>query len=205
MRDRFFELTDALAKNLKGDEVFLATFGGEDSDFVRFNHSAVRQAGSVRQGYMTIDLIVGNRHAKTTFTVSADAAEDRRRMTAALDNLRQRLPHMPEDPYLLYSPDIRSGEVTGANRLPDSGEVVGKVVSAGKGKDLVGIYAAGGIYAGFANSLGQKNWFASHSFHLDWTFYLRADKAVKASYAGFEWNDAEFARKVAVGLSLIHI
>lgn len=197
MRDRFFELTDVLAKSLKGDEVFLATFNGENSDFVRFNRSAVRQAGSVRQGYMTVDLIAGKRHAKTTFTVSGDPAEDRLRLSASLEGLRARLPHMPEDPYLLYSTDVRDGEMAGECRLRDSGEVVGKILEAGKGKDLAGIYAAGGIYAGFANSLGQKNWFATHSFHLDWTYYLRADKAVKSSYAGFEWNDDQFARKIA--------
>ena len=29
-------------------------------------------------------------------------------------------------------------------------------MSAGEGRDLVGIYASGGTYAGFANAFGQK-------------------------------------------------
>jgi len=61
----------------------------------------------------------------------------------------------------------------------------------------VGILAAGGIFSGFANSLGQRNWFATHSFHFDWSFYHAKDKAVKASYAGFEWDPAAFAEKLA--------
>ena len=34
---------------LRGDEVLLAGFSGEEADFVRFNNGAVRQAGSVSQ------------------------------------------------------------------------------------------------------------------------------------------------------------
>jgi len=49
--------------------------------------------------------------------------------------------------------------------------------------------------AGFANSLGQRNWFASGSFHLDWSLHLAPGKAVKATYADFQWDDAEFRRR----------
>ena len=58
-------------------------------------------------------------------------------------------------------------------------------------------YAAGGIYAGFANALGQRNWFASFTFNCDWSFYYQSDKAVKTGYAGFVWEPAVLARKVA--------
>ena len=68
--------------------------------------------------------------------------------------------------------------------------------AAGGGHDLVGIYAAGDTFSGFANSLGQRNWFQSATFNLDWCFYLEADKAAKNLYAGFDWDDDLFARKV---------
>ena len=45
-------------------------------------------------------------------------------------------------------------------------------------------------------TLGQRNWFQSSTFNLDWCFYLRADKAAKNLYAGFDWDDDAFARKV---------
>ena len=46
MQDYFYTLADAITALLKGDEVYTCTFRGEDSDFVRFNCSAVRQAGT---------------------------------------------------------------------------------------------------------------------------------------------------------------
>ena len=44
MQEYFSTLADAITTLLKGDEVYTCTFRGEDSDFVRFNQSAVRQA-----------------------------------------------------------------------------------------------------------------------------------------------------------------
>jgi hypothetical protein len=64
------------------------------------------------------------------------------------------------------------------------------------GLDLVGIYAAGPVYRGFANSLGQRNWHEVTSFNLQWSLYHRADKAVKTAYCGFDWSAAAFAAKM---------
>jgi len=52
------------------------------------------------------------------------------------------------------------------------------------------------VASGFANSLGQRNWFQTSTFNFDWTFYLQADKAVKNSYAGFTWDHDAFGRKL---------
>jgi predicted Zn-dependent protease len=70
------------------------------------------------------------------------------------------------------------------------------VLAAAAGLDLVGIYASGPVYRGFANSLGQRNWHEVSSFNLQWSLYHRADKAVKTSYGGFEWSPAQFAVKM---------
>ncbi|GIX49526.1 MAG: Zn-dependent protease [Candidatus Tectimicrobiota bacterium] len=197
MQEAFYALVEVLSAQLRGEEVFTCTFRGETSDFVRFNRSAVRQPGSVVQRYLTLDLIQGRRHAAAEVALSGDLALDRDRVTALLATLRDRLPHVPEDPYLLYATEVHSTEHHGENRLPPSEEATAALLEAGKGRDLVGLYAAGGIYAGFANSLGQRNWFSSYSFNCDWSFYVQGDKAVKATYAGFVWDREAFAAKVA--------
>ena len=195
MQDYFFELADRLTEKIKGDEVLLMNFSGEQSEFVRLNRSAVRQAGSVKQAYASLELIRGSRHAKATVAVGGDES-DRPRCEALLAELRTSLDHLPEDPHLLYAIEVRNTEQIGEDTLPDAGAAVDAILTAGRGRDMVGIYAQGGIHQGFANSLGQRNWFATHSFQLDWTFYHAADKAVKANYAGGRWSDEEFGRKV---------
>jgi predicted Zn-dependent protease len=196
MQEYFATLANAITTLLKGDEVYTCTFRGEDSDFVRFNQSALRQAGTVTQRFLNLDLIRAQRHAAADVALSGDLREDRARLAQVVAALREQLPYLPEDPYLLYATEVQCSVHEGQNTLPDSTAAVQAVLAAGRGRDLVGFYAAGCIYAGFANAFGQRNWFASSSFNCDWSFYYQADKAVKTAYAGFVWEPEEFARKV---------
>ena len=59
MQDYFYALADAITKSLLGNECYTCTFHAEDSDFVRFNRSAIRQAGTVDQRFLALDLILG--------------------------------------------------------------------------------------------------------------------------------------------------
>ena len=80
MQEYFATLADAITTLLKGDEVYTCTFRGEDSDFVRFNQSAVRQAGTVTQRFLNLDLIRGQRHAAADVALSGDLEEDQARL-----------------------------------------------------------------------------------------------------------------------------
>jgi predicted Zn-dependent protease len=205
MQDYFYALADATTKSLHGDEFYTCTFHAEDSDFVRFNRSAIRQAGSVVQRFLTLDLIHDRRHAAAEMALSGDFESDRTRVSQLLTDLREQLPYLPEDPHLLYATTVRSTVQQGENRLPDRTAAVNAVLDAGSGRDLVGIYAAGGIYAGFANALGQRNWFESFTFNCDWSLYYERDKAVKTSYAGFVWEPTVFARKVTEAVDQLEV
>lgn len=198
MQEYFYHIADLITQLLSGDEVYTCSFSAESSDFVRFNRSRVRQAGHVLQRTLSLDLISGRQHATGALALSGDGELDRARLARLVEQLRERRAALPEDPYLSYSTEMRSTERRRPHRLPDPEEAMTAVQNAGSGRDLVGIYAAGASHAGFANSLGQRNWFESHSFNLDWSFYHSADKAVKASYAGFDWQRSELGRKVSL-------
>lgn len=197
MQTYFYELVDFVNAGLTGREVALCNFFGEESDFVRYNRSTIRQAGSVEQRGFDLTLIRGQRHAAASLAVSGDPTLDRTRLSGTLERLRGQLDVVPDDPFLCYSTDVRSTEAIHPNRLPeDRSMVVNSIVEAGAGRDLVGILAMGGIHRGFANSLGQRNWFSIHTHHFDWSFYSSGDKAVKSSYAGAVWDPAAFRTRV---------
>lgn len=197
MQTYFHELAGCAESSLRGREVLLLTFSGEESSFVRFNRSAVRQAGAVEQRRVGLQLIDGKRRVAANLTVSGDVSLDRGRVREAVRAGRERLGAVPEDPYLLYSTEVRSTESGHANRLPeDEGQVVESIAAAGEGRDLAGLYMAGGVHRGFANSLGQRNWFSTFTHHFDWSFHLDGDKAVKCAYAGFVWDPSEFRERV---------
>ena len=192
MREHFESLSADLFARLRSDEVLLAGLTGEESDFVRLNTGRVRQPGSVQQGELTLDLVLGKRHARGCITLSGQPDEDAARSTRLLDALRDRVPALPEDPHLLYATEVHSTEDVDAAVLPDAADTIDAVLSAAEGTDLVGIWASGAVHRGFANSLGQRNWFSARSFHLDWSLYAHGDKAVKSSYAGRAWSDSDF-------------
>ncbi len=198
MQEYFYQLADRLTALLQGKEIYTCTFDAEESDFVRFNRSAVRQAGTVTQRSLSVNLIDGQRHTHGGISLSGDWEEDHAHLATLVTNLRAQLPYLPDDPHLLYATEVHSSEHAGENRLPeDTNAVIASILDAGRGRDLVGIYAAGGIHDGFANSFGQRNWFSSYSYNFDWSFYHQGDKAVKCAYAGLVWNPSEFAHKVA--------
>lgn len=205
MRDYFYTLADSLTDLLQGGEVFTCAFKGEDSDFVRFNQNRVRQAGHVTQQSLTLDLIEGRRHAVAELTLAGDPAVDCPRLVNLVEELRAIRAHAPEDPFLCYATDVHSSEHLYPNRLPEGTAMVERILAAGQGRDLVGIHASGAIQVGFANSLGQRNWVSRYSFNLDWSFYLHADKAVKARYAGFDWQDEEFQTRVETAVTQLAV
>lgn len=196
-RDAFYDLADALFRARQGDERLSLAFDGEESDFVRLNHGRVRQPGRVAQRYATLQLVRGQRHSSGRVSLSGEKATDLEQLRQLLGSLRAQVEVLPEDPYLLLPEGVRSTEQINDNRLPAAEDTVAKVLEQAEGLDLVGIWASGDIHAGFASSEGQRNWFSSSSFHLDFSAYRQSDKAVKGSYAGFEWSDDAFAAKLA--------
>lgn len=200
MQDYFYKLADAIKARLTGDEGFTASFSGEQSQFVRFNRSAVRQPGTVSQSYLSIELFRGKRHAGATVTVTEDRGEDESRIAEGIDDLRDVLASAEEDPHFLINTEPQSTERVTPDRLASPQNAVDAILSAGVGEDLVGFYAAGPIHAGFANSYGQRNWQTVHAFNFDACFYLRGDpavkdRAVKMEYGGQAWDGAKFAAK----------
>jgi predicted Zn-dependent protease len=195
MQQYFYDLAGFLGSRIQGTEQYKCWFSGEASDFVRFNRSVIRQPGHVRQITLSLDLIDGLRHAGSAISLSGDLASDRALLERVVDQLRAQLPDLPDDPHLLISTDIHSTEHVVASRLPETKTIVDEVLTTATGYDLVGILAAGPVYRGFANSFGQRNWHETASFNLDWSLYQSRDKAVKTSYAGFDWNSTEFRAK----------
>jgi hypothetical protein len=119
IQEYFYRLADHLTGLLQGEELYTCTFDAEDSDFVRLNRSAVRQAGTVAQRFLSVNFIRGQRHTYGDVSLSGDWDEDTAQLTALITNLRSQLPYLPEDPHLLYATEVRSSEHHGENHLPE--------------------------------------------------------------------------------------
>ena len=191
----FNELADFLTTQLQGEEIFTSSLSGEESDFVRFNHGKIRQPGNVKQYSLSVDLILGQKHAGGALCLCGDASVDQQRLQTLITELREKLPHLPDDPHLLFSQEINNSTSEKPCTLPNPQDAINDILELGSELDMVGIYAQGTLHRGFANSLGQRNWFSSSNFNFDWCLYSHGDKAVKCSHAGLEWDKALLDRK----------
>jgi len=190
LRDRFFARAERLTRALRGGETLLCNLSAERSDFVRFNHARVRQAGTVEQAYLTLRLVRDGRQASATVMLDGGDHED------ALRSLRDSLQDLPEDPWLLFNQSPRSSESVKRGALPAPQDVVDSVPEKSGKLDFVGIYAGGTVMRGFANSLGQRNWHEIDSFDFDFSLHGEGDRAVKSGYAGLDWDRKVFLGKV---------
>jgi len=194
IRERIERVLNETVAQASSHEFIACYYSGEVSDFCRINNSLVRQAGTVEQHYLDIRIFRGSRSATGQVTLSGSPEIDSPRVRAEVSELRSQLDHLPEDPFQFYATEPKSSESLATNALPSSHTILSSILNKTRGHDFVGILASGGIYRAFANSAGQRNWFESYSFNLDWSVYARSDKAAKSSYAGFSWDEAEFTR-----------
>ncbi|KPA89400.1 putative Zn-dependent protease-like protein [Pseudomonas asplenii] len=191
----FQALLDGLQANLRATEQFTLGYAAESSEFIRFNHGRVRQAGQVQQASLSLKLIDGGRHADLQITLCGEAQQDRQRLADGLQQLRETLPLLPADPYLLLNHTAWQSRSVQQQPLPDSAQVLEEISTAAAGLDLVGFYAAGPISRGFASSDGAFGWHQANSFNFDWSLFHDNGQAVKASYAGERWDSESFARR----------
>ena len=196
MRDYFERLASFIEARTKASEVIISRLNAEDSDFLRFNRSAVRQATAVRQVTWALTLIEGTRRIDASTSLSGRLPDDETTLAGLLDSLRFAIADVPEDPFLLFEtkPTTQASERRGA--LPEPAQVIDAVLDAARGLDLVGFYAGGPIHRGFSSSLGVRHWHAVENFNFGWCLYHDRDKAVKTVYAGDRWEPTAFDAKM---------
>ena len=194
--EQFDALVQWLRAAIKAPEQFTLGYDAESSEFIRFNKGKVRQAGQVQQASLSLKLINEGRHADVTLTLGGNPAVDQLRLAQALAQLRETLPLLPTDPYLLLNPEPWHSHKVQAQPLPDTAAVLEDIRRAADGVDLVGFYASGPICYGYASSEGAFGWHQANSFNFDWSLFHSNGQAVKASYAGAEWNSLRFAQRM---------
>jgi predicted Zn-dependent protease len=196
MEEYFYQLAQLVENLSLSDELCCCYFEAEDADYVRFNQGRVRQAGTVLQRAMNVALTADRRPVSGSCCLTGSFAEDSDRLRDLVRTLRAQRACVDRDPHLNYALEVNCSRDDFGVVLPDSRDVIGELVEAGHDLDLVGLWASGMTYTGFANSCGQRNWHCRSSFNLDYSAYLSQDTAVKDSYAGFSWHSPTLRQRL---------
>jgi predicted Zn-dependent protease len=192
----FNQLIEALVEKTESSEQFTVKLNSERSQFTRFNHAKVRQTGFVSDGWIELSLIENQRSSFRQFPFTGNWHVDWQHAYDALQELRAELPELPEDPYLVLPSGTNTSREAHTGNLLAEEAVVPTVLEQVNAVDFAGIYAGGVVIRAYGDSSGQKHWFSTDTFSLDYSIFTQEGQAVKGTFAGSEWNQEAYAAKI---------
>ncbi len=196
MERTFNKLCESLFSKLDEGENLVLSLNGENSQFVRFNNASIRQTGLVDDADLGLKFISNGSTCNGGFTISGDSDIDLKRGLDEINRMRVESKEIPEDPYLVLPTDTGSSHDKKSAKGLAFDNAVDAIIPAMQGTDFVGILANGKIYRGSANNLGQRHWFETESFCLDYSLVTPEHQMVKGCYAGADWNQNEYEHYV---------
>jgi len=205
MEQLFNQLSEKLLKSLDADEHMKVSIDGENSQFVRFSQSKVRQAGLVDDTSLSLSLIKDGRTCSGSFTLTGNSETDEKTAYMELERMREEVVSLPKDPFVVLPEDTGSSREDHNGSLLSQENAVSALSPAMQGVDLAGIWASGSIFTGNANSAGQKHWFATDTFSLDYSLITPDERMVKGTYAGSQWDQTEYEKHMVSSISKLRM
>ncbi len=188
---------------VSSDQTLNLNFSAEDSEFIRFNKSKVRQISSVEQATVDLELQLGAKRATYALNLSRDLDSNKELLNKTLAHLQLEVSHLPDDPFITALQNRGQSRAVSAGSLPTTDEFLDLIGMTLAENDLAGIFIKGATHRGNANSLGQMHWFSSESFVFDYSLYSAKERAIKGSYGGSHFNPGDL--KNAIDDSLISL
>ncbi len=197
LEQSFQSLSDNLFSDLKPGEELSLNLNAEQSTYLRFNQAQVRQNTSVDQKFLSLQFQSRNRKIVLQTTISGDSENDRKMLSALLERAREESHVLPEDPFIVPIQNRGESRKHHPGQLPTASQAIESIVSASKGSDMVGFYAGGPVVRATRNSAGQKHWFSTESFFMDYSLFTTNvdgdNKAAKGVYSDNQWNSSKFS------------
>lgn len=196
----FNALADYVFNELQAGEELNLGLDGEESNFFRFNKAQLRQNTFVQQNSLSLTFQKDRRKIIFDLMLSGNEIQDRNNVLSLLGRAREEVQVLPEDPFLTAFENLgESHKVFPAKHLSNQ-ETVEAIISAAGDSDFVGLYSGGPVVRGSRNSRGQKHWFSTENFFVDYSLFTKNEdgdnKAVKGVFAGLDWNQKMFESRL---------
>lgn len=196
LKAHFHLLSQFLFSHLKSSEELNLNLSAENSTFLRFNNALVRQNTAVDQAALGLTFQSHQRKVTYEMTLTGDPRMDEQSALALLLRARDEAQYLPKDSFLVPMENKGHSDNTHTGRLLSAPEAIEEINAAATGCDFAGFYTGGPTIRASVNSKGQKHWFSSESFFLDYSLYTKnvdgENKAVKGVYADTHWDTEKF-------------
>lgn len=201
MQGWFHDVVGYLTDLLEEDQIFFCRVNGEDSESVRFNGGKIRQAGTITQRRLMLQLVRDQKQVSGSAELTGDIAQDRFALRNLHGQLSGALDHVPDDPHRIYPDSIDSQESREESRLPDLSEILPEILAPESAFERVGHYMGGKVVEGVATSLGLRRWYETNTFDLELSLChglspRDRDRSVKVVWGGVEWDSSAFAARL---------
>ncbi|MBW4615034.1 MAG: TldD/PmbA family protein [Desmonostoc vinosum HA7617-LM4] len=192
----FNQLIESLLIKTTDSEKFTVKLSSERSQFTRLNHARVRQTGYVADGWIELTLMEDQHNSFRQFPFTGNWEVDWQATYQALQDLREELPFLPIDPYLVLPSGNNASREVKSGKLLTTEAVATTVLKLVKDLDFTGLYTGGIVIKAYGDSSGQKHWFATESFTLDYSLFITSGQAFKGTFAGSDWNTEAYCAKI---------
>lgn len=194
-KEHFRDLANELFQHLNSNEDITLSLNGEQSQFVRFNQSKIRQATDVEQWNLHFKYQKLDKTLSLSHNLGLDFSENSKKCLDALMYAREEVSLLPSDPYITALQNHGQSVECFNGHIPTLDEVLERSESDLYQTDLAGIFASGFIYRAIINSKGLDHWYQTNTFSFDYSLY-HGDRAVKGLYAGSEWDQTTFSNQL---------
>ncbi len=185
------KISESAFSLLLPDESLALNLHSEESDFIRFNHSKIRQNTTVQQHEISLQYQLNLRSYTAKFNLQLDHDVDLAKIKMFIERLRIELPQT--DPNPQFVPIKNNGQSTTYKNVirPPTAEVIAIITATFSDSDLAGLWCSGPLRQASINSKGQFHFFETDYFFFDYSLY-DGPRASKAFYADEEWDSNRF-------------
>ena len=192
----FDELKRNLFNELKSGEELNLNLSGEDTLFVRFHNSQVRQNTQVEQRKLEMLFQKSGRRLSMTLDLNESAQNNLMTSRSLINRARKEVEILPPDPGALSFQNQGNSKDFQDAREFEFDDLLQALQNSAKDTHFTGLLTSGPQIRANANSAGQEHWFSTRSFFVDYSlFTLNAageNKAVKGNYADRDWSHEKF-------------
>lgn len=185
------KFSENLFNDLKNSEDLSLNLHSEESDFIRFNKSKVRQNTSVNQHELGLVYQADQRQYKAAMSLTLDLDLDLAYAKSKLTEIRNELPKTDINPKFAQMQNNGSSEVYKKSERPPTKDLIQSIHATFADTDLAGFWCSGPIRQASLNSKGQFHYFENDSFFFDYSLY-NGPRAAKGFFSETHWNEKAF-------------
>lgn len=163
---------NAIESTRQSDESFCLTVHAETSDYIRFNHANVRQAGRVSQAEASFSYQkTASKSVSLGLSLTDDIDVNTKRLSDALTKARHLASTLHDDPYLVPFEKSESSHAVFDADLPPVEDTISFISNIAKDLDLVGLLTQGRVLRYVRHTEGTKHIFKTQSMVFDYSVY----------------------------------